>query len=281
MDEYIQISAKNKDEAIIKASIELGTSSDQLDIIVVSEGSSGFFGIGSRPAIIKAKRKAGIDTVEEDIMESIKLVSEKPEEPKPVKKEKEPVKQEKKKEQPKREVKKEAVKKEKESVKEPKPEKAKEKPVKEKTAKEKPAKEKPNKEKPSKAAKPIEPLTDPAEIAEIEQRAVEFLKGVFGAMNLNVEIRAKYNGQDGCLEVDFEGDDMGILIGKKRTDPGFSAVSHQPCGEQEEIQLYPGEAGYRGLPEKKKRNSGKPCKRNCLQSKEDQKTCSFGAYESV
>ena len=95
MDEYIQISAKNKDEAIIKASIELGTSSDQLDIIVVSEGSSGFFGIGSRPAIIKAKRKAGIDTVEEDIMESIKLVSEKPEEPKPVKKEKEPVKQEK------------------------------------------------------------------------------------------------------------------------------------------------------------------------------------------
>lgn len=215
MDEYIQISAKNKDEAIIKASIELGTSSDQLDIIVVSEGSSGFFGIGSRPAIIKARRKAGIDTVEEDIMESIKLVSEKPEEPKPVKKEKEPVKQEKKKEQPKREVKKEAVKKEKESVKEPKPEKAKEKPVKEKTVKEKPAKEKPNKEKPSKAAKPIEPLTDPAEIAEIEQRAVEFLKGVFGAMNLNVEIRAKYNGQDGCLEVDFEGDDMGILIGKR------------------------------------------------------------------
>ena len=92
MDEYIQISAKNKDEAIIKASIELGTSSDQLDIIVVSEGSSGFFGIGSRPAIIKTRRKAGIDTVEEDIMESIKLVSEKPEEPKPVKKEKESLK---------------------------------------------------------------------------------------------------------------------------------------------------------------------------------------------
>ena len=43
MDEYMQFSAKQKnDKVITKACIELGVSSDQLDIQVVSEGSSGF-----------------------------------------------------------------------------------------------------------------------------------------------------------------------------------------------------------------------------------------------
>lgn len=42
MGEYMQFSAKTKNEAITKACIELGVSSDQLDIQVVSEGSSGF-----------------------------------------------------------------------------------------------------------------------------------------------------------------------------------------------------------------------------------------------
>ena len=42
MEDYVQFSAKTKSEAITKACIELGTSSDQLDIQVVSEGSSGF-----------------------------------------------------------------------------------------------------------------------------------------------------------------------------------------------------------------------------------------------
>lgn len=45
MEDYIQFSAKTKNEAITKACLELGTSSDQLDIQVISEGSSGFFGI--------------------------------------------------------------------------------------------------------------------------------------------------------------------------------------------------------------------------------------------
>ena len=63
MEEFIQFSAKTKNEAITKACIELGVSSDQLEIEVVSEGSSGFFGIGSKPAIIKARK---INTVSEE-----------------------------------------------------------------------------------------------------------------------------------------------------------------------------------------------------------------------
>ena len=48
----MQFSAKTKNEAITKACIELGVSSDQLDIQVVSEGSSGFFGIGSNRNVL-------------------------------------------------------------------------------------------------------------------------------------------------------------------------------------------------------------------------------------
>ena len=82
MDEYMQFSAKTKNEAITKACIELGVSSDQLDIQVVSEGSSGFFGIGSKPAIIKA-RKVEDNSEEkeiEKIVDAVKLDAFKKEE---------------------------------------------------------------------------------------------------------------------------------------------------------------------------------------------------------
>ena len=57
MEDYIQFSAKTKSEAITKACIELGVSSDQLEIQVISEGSNGFFGIGSKPAVIKVRNE--------------------------------------------------------------------------------------------------------------------------------------------------------------------------------------------------------------------------------
>ena len=92
-------------------------------------------------------------------------------------------------------------------------------PAQEKPAKEKPVKEqkeRPAKEKQVKASKPIEIITDPEEIKDIEERAVVFLRDVFGSMDLGeVQITSKYNTTDGCLEVDFEGEDMGILIGKR------------------------------------------------------------------
>ncbi|MDO4519999.1 MAG: RNA-binding cell elongation regulator Jag/EloR, partial [Eubacteriales bacterium] len=78
------------------------------------------------------------------------------------------------------------------------------------------AKEKPVKEKPVKVSKPIEILTDENEIKEIEERAIVFLKEVFDSMDLGeVKIESKYDKNDGCLEVNFEGEDMGILIGKR------------------------------------------------------------------
>ena len=96
------------------------------------------------------------------------------------------------------------------------------KPVKERAAKEKQPrefrepKEKQVREKTTKPVKPVEILTDPEEIKEVENRAKVFLRDVFASMNLGeVEITSEYNTTDGSLEVDFEGEDMGILIGKR------------------------------------------------------------------
>lgn len=212
MEDYIQFSAKTKSEAITKACIELGVSSDQLDIQVVSEGSNGFFGIGSKPAIIKVRKNEPVIKEEEmkEIVETVKIDSFKEEtscekeekKPEPVKTVKEP----------------KAVHPKQDRPKQPKP--AKERPAREKQPREpkefKEAKEKPVKEKPVKVNKPVEILTDPEEIKDVENRAKVFLHDVFASMNLGeVEITSEYNTTDGSLEVDFEGQDMGILIGKR------------------------------------------------------------------
>ena len=211
MEDYIQFSAKTKSEAITKACIELGVSSDQLEIQVVSEGSNGFFGIGSKPAIIKVRKVEPVSEEEEmkEIVETVKLDSFK---------EEAPVKEEKKPEPVKAAKEAKAVSPKQEKPRQPKP--AKERPVKEKQPKEpkqfREQKEKPAKEKPVKPSKPVEILTDPEEIKEVENRAKVFLRDVFASMNLGeVEITSEYNTADGSLEVDFEGQDMGILIGKR------------------------------------------------------------------
>jgi len=49
----------------------------------------------------------------------------------------------------------------------------------------------------------------------VEQKAVNFLKDVFGSMNYAVEIDADYDEDEKTLEVNLKGDEMGILIGKR------------------------------------------------------------------
>ena len=55
--EYIEVSAKSVNEAITEACRKLGVTSDRLDYEVIEEGSNGFLGIGSKPAVIKAAVK--------------------------------------------------------------------------------------------------------------------------------------------------------------------------------------------------------------------------------
>ena len=55
--QFIEVSAKTVNEAITEACRKLSVTSDKLDYQVIEEGSSGFLGIGSRPAVIRAAAK--------------------------------------------------------------------------------------------------------------------------------------------------------------------------------------------------------------------------------
>ena len=224
MEEYIQVSAKTKNEAITKAAIELGTASDELDIVVVSEGSSGFFGIGSKPAIIKARKKQeeireeeSLKELEKEVVEAVNPAVEIKKE-RPSKRHSTEHREKTSKPQHRKEEKEHTAKSEVKEKSTPAREKTvsdkatKEKAQREKVSKEKPLREKPAKEK---TVKQTETLTDPVEIQEIEGTAKKFLEEVFAAMNLEVEIKISYDKEDGCLGAEFLGEDMGILIGKR------------------------------------------------------------------
>lgn len=57
MMEFIKVSAKTVGDAIIEASIQLETSSDNVEYEILERGSTGFLGFGSRPAVISARKK--------------------------------------------------------------------------------------------------------------------------------------------------------------------------------------------------------------------------------
>ena len=106
--EYIEVKAKTVNDAITDASIQLGVTSDQLEVEVINEGSTGFLGLGSRPALIRARKKFSVESCLKD-----------------------------------------------------------------------------------------------------------FLGKVFEAMNMEVEILAKYDEENGVVDVEFKGNEMGVLIGKR------------------------------------------------------------------
>ena len=54
----IRVTAKTVEDAITEASIQLGTSSDNIEYDVIQEATSGLFGIGRKPAIIRARKKS-------------------------------------------------------------------------------------------------------------------------------------------------------------------------------------------------------------------------------
>ena len=191
--EFKEITAKTVDEAITKACLEFETSSDNLEIQVVQEGTSGFLGfIGSKPAVIKVRKK--VQEEEFDILKEL-AKEEKKEKKTPVKEEKkEPKKEIKKEMKPVKEPKKGTVTKTQTENKEVKP-----------VAKEAQPKPEPR--------KPV--VRTEEQVQQMKQDAEKFLTGVFGAMELPVEITMNYDKTADCLEIDFAGEDMGILIGKR------------------------------------------------------------------
>ena len=182
--EFKEFSAKTVDEAITKASIEFETSSENLEIQVISQGKAGFLGFGAKPAIIRAGKKEEEEILPEDVKEAKEPAKKSAPDRKEEKKEQKRDHKKEQRKEPKREnnVKVQDVPAEKE-------------------------------EKPREERKVL--LRTEEEIAEIKDEAVKFLSGVFKAMGLQVEIKIEYKNEDGNLDIDFEGEDMGILIGKR------------------------------------------------------------------
>ncbi|MCI6533672.1 MAG: protein jag [Lachnospiraceae bacterium] len=74
--DYITVSAKNLDDAITEALIQLGVTSDQLDYEVIEKGSAGFLGIGMKQAVIKARKKVVVEEKKE--IEEVEIPKEEP-----------------------------------------------------------------------------------------------------------------------------------------------------------------------------------------------------------
>lgn len=69
--EFIQVSAKTVNDAITEACQRLTVTSDKLEYEVIEEGSSGFLGIGSKPAVIKARVKSSVEDTAKDFLKNV------------------------------------------------------------------------------------------------------------------------------------------------------------------------------------------------------------------
>lgn len=214
--EYIRVSAKKVEDAIIEASIQLETTSDKIEYEVLEHGSSGFFGIGSKPAVIRARRKE--EKKEFDEMEEIKQIFEtkpsvKSEEPKAQKAEKREKADRVETAEPAKEIKTDAAQKA-EPKSEKHPDKMSKKVKRERTSKERAPKEKMvEKAAEQKRDEPRKKEIKESDKENAQKKTVEFLQQVFGTMQMQVQITAQF--KEDALEVDLEGEDMGILIGKR------------------------------------------------------------------
>lgn len=188
----VTVSAKTLDDAITEALIQLGATSDMVEYEVIEKGSAGFFGIGSKQAVVKAWRKK----VEEPVVEESKA-EEKKEAPKKdfVKKDTEKKSFEKKGHAKKEHSKKEHVKKDTSAKKNPE----------EKGKTEEPKKEEVQEREPQVLGKVEDSTIKACEV---------FLQDVLKAMGMKVKITSSIDSE-GALNINMEGDNMGILIGKR------------------------------------------------------------------
>lgn len=239
MESFIKVSGKTVEDAILEASIQLGTTSDNIEFKVIEHETKGFLGLGAKRAVIEAKVKKSDEEYVEEVMSGGKKTRKKTEKTKE-KAEKKTVKAAAKADKPEK------------TDKADKPEKAEkvekvEKAEKAEKAGKSSKQEKANKadkaDKPEKTAvensvktEKTETVASEENIPEeketqtqmpekdrtpkaaadpqvVKQRAEEFLASMFDAMGMEVNVDMSF--EDDTLLIDLSGDDMGVLIGKR------------------------------------------------------------------
>ena len=188
--EYIEITGKTVDEAITNATIKLAVTSDKLEYEVVDKGSNGFLGINRRPAIIKVR----IAKKEDEFEQVVKKAAQTKPESKPL------------------------------NTKKPEPKKEYNNAPKHET---KIAEE--NYSKPVCAETPIQvksepqvreavsdkPARKPVAGANMEPAIKKFLGDVLNAMGMQAEVKVVIDENEGSVDVELVGENMGVLIGKR------------------------------------------------------------------
>lgn len=158
-----------------------------LEYDVIEKGSSGFLGIGSKQAVIRAWKKKTVE--KEDELEELKeeiqeVISEVKGEEKAVKPE---MKSEVKEKKPRREKKERKEKREKEAAE-------------------------------VKEVKETKPVQESKKLAKVQDETIaaceKFLTDVLHAMDMEVKISSRID-EEGALEIVMDGKNMGILIGKR------------------------------------------------------------------
>ncbi len=69
--EFTEFTAKTVDDAITEACENFVVTSDKLEYEVIEEGSSGFLGIGSKPAVIKARIKSSVKDIAKEFLDNV------------------------------------------------------------------------------------------------------------------------------------------------------------------------------------------------------------------
>ena len=162
--DYIQVSAKTVEDAVLEAAMKLATTREHLEYEVIEKGSAGFLGFGAKPAVIKARALSD---------EEIEKAEKQPE--------------------PAKEVVKQEVKKE----------------IKKEVKKDEPVKE----EKVEKTEEPAQ--VNKEAVAGKVISAEDFLKDVFKAMDMVVDIKVTENTEEKTMDIELSGEEMGVLIGKR------------------------------------------------------------------
>ncbi|MBR3305810.1 MAG: KH domain-containing protein [Lachnospiraceae bacterium] len=231
MADYREFSAKTVSDCITDACMTFSVTSDRLDYEVVTEGSSGFIGIGVKPAVIKARvKEESFETLEAE--QATKRAAEEAE--RKEKKEREAAEKAAKREAEKKEnAERAAAIREREGIPEVTDEDVKA--WKEKRRQER--KERGNgrggrrfdrdrdnrnrenevSEEPvvveEKPAKPVREIPE-EEKAALQAAAEAFLKDVFASMKIEATISCTFT-PDNTLSIELSGEEMGILIGKR------------------------------------------------------------------
>lgn len=69
--DFIEVTAKTVDDAITEGLIKLGTTSDKIETEIIEKGSSGFLGIGSKPAVIRIRKKFTVEDYTRKFLDDI------------------------------------------------------------------------------------------------------------------------------------------------------------------------------------------------------------------